>query len=178
MAHVRGRPAAADHVLVEVLPRTQPEHEAAVPGEQRDRRRLLGDDGRVVPHGRAGHVGHERHALGRRRDRPEHGPRVGRVALRVEPGEVVVADDLEVEPRLLGGDGVGDELAGPALLAHQGVTEGDHARVLSVDRGMARLYPMCGRSDVPIVRRTAAGSPAAWQSNTSTTSCGTSSTAW
>ena len=118
--HVRGRPPLADHVLVEVLPRTQPEGEPAVAREQRDRGGLLGDDRRVVAHDRAGHVRHQRHPLGRGGDRAQHGPRVRGVALAVEPGQVVVADDLEVEPGVLGGDGVGDQLAGPALLASSG----------------------------------------------------------
>jgi len=47
----------------------------------------------------------------RLRDRAEHGPRVRRVALRVEPREVVVARHLEVEAQALGVDRVPHELA-------------------------------------------------------------------
>ena len=57
---------------------------------------------------------------------PSTRPGVRSVALRVEPGEVVVAHDLEVEARLLGGDGVADEVLGAGLLGHEGVAEARH----------------------------------------------------
>ena len=116
------RPALADHVLVEVLPGAEAEREAPV-GEDLQRRGLLRDDRRVVAQGRAGHVGHQLDPLGRLGDRAEHRPGVRRVPLRREPREVVVARHLEVEPDLLGCDGVPDQLLRAALLGHQGVAE-------------------------------------------------------
>ena len=74
------RPALADDVLVEVLAAAEAEGEPAV-GEQLQRRRLLRDDGRVVAHRRAGHVGHQLDPLGGLRDRAEHRPGVRRVPL-------------------------------------------------------------------------------------------------
>ena len=78
--------------------------------EQVDGRGLLRDDGRVVAHGRAGHVGHQLDPLGGLCHRAERRPSIGRVPLAVEPRRVVVADDLEVEAGLLGPRRVAHEL--------------------------------------------------------------------
>src|SRR5579875_1988069 len=115
---VHRRPAGADDVLVEVLAGTEAEGEPSV-AEHAERRRLLRNDGRVIAHRRAGHVGHQLDPLGRVRDRAEGHPRVGRVPLAVEPREVVVADHFEVEAGSLGCRGVADERARGRLLGHQ-----------------------------------------------------------
>ena len=79
-------PAAARHVLVEVLPRTQAKAEAAV-GQQGDRGCLLGDHGRVVALDRAGDIRHQSDALRRLRSRSEHRPGIWRVAHEPNPGK-------------------------------------------------------------------------------------------
>ncbi len=86
LAAFDGGPALADDVLVEVLAAAQAEGEPPV-GQDLHRGGLLGDDGRVIPHRRAGHVGVEIHPFGGVRHRAQHRPRVGRVALRRQPGE-------------------------------------------------------------------------------------------
>ena len=78
------RPTPADHVLVEVFTAAQTQRESPV-GEDLHRRRLLGDDRRVVAHGRTRHVGVEVDAVGGLRYRTEHRPRIGRMTLRREP---------------------------------------------------------------------------------------------
>ena len=128
--HVRRRPTPADDVLVQVLPRSEPESKPTFTRQQRDRGGLLGDDRRVVTDGRTRHVGHERHTLGARSDCPQHGPGVRCVALACQPRGVVVTDDFEVETGVLRGHCVRDQLAGSALLGHQGVSESNHAPAL------------------------------------------------
>ena len=131
MPAVDRRPAAADDVLVEVLARAQPEGEPAV-AEQVHGRSLLGHDGGVVAHRRAGHIGHQLDPLGHLGDRAQHAPGVRRVALRVQPRGVVVAGHLEVEARLLGRSGVADKLTGAGLLGHQRVAEPRHGQSVPV----------------------------------------------
>ncbi len=118
-------PALADDVLVEVLAAAEAQGEAAL-GEELEGRGLLRDDGRVVAHRRAGHVGHEVDPARRVGDGAEDGPRVRRVALLGEPGGVVVARDEEVEAGVLGAHRGVDELAGAVLLGHQGEAEAGH----------------------------------------------------
>ena len=91
--------------------------------EQRDGRRSLGHDRRVVADRRAGDAGRELDALGARGDRAEHRPGEGGVAVVVEPGVEVVADLDEVEPGLLGGDGLADQLLGRIALGEELVTD-------------------------------------------------------
>jgi hypothetical protein len=119
---VRRLPALADDVLVEVLAGTEAEGEATL-GQERHGGGLLGDDRRVVAHGRVGHVRHERDALGRLGGGAEDAPGVRRVALGVEPGVVVVGDHSEVEAGLLGPDHVPHQLPGSRLLTHHRVTD-------------------------------------------------------
>ena len=125
MAGADRGPALADHVLVQVLPRPEPEAEAAA-GEDPHRRRLLGDDRRVVADRRAGDVGHQADPLGHRGRGAEHRPGVGRVALLDQPGLEVVADLGEVEARRLGALDVADERIGRGLLAHHRVAKFGH----------------------------------------------------
>src|SRR4051794_4902811 len=122
---VRRGPALSDDVLVEVLAGAEAEGEPAL-AQQLHRGGLLGDDGRVVAEGRAGDVGHQRDPRRRPRGGAEHRPRIGRVALLVEPWEVVVGDDGEVEAGGLGGDHVVDQLARAGLLAHHRVAPLGH----------------------------------------------------
>src|SRR5215210_2997403 len=75
----------------------------------------------MVADDRAGHVGHERDALGSVSRRPEYGPGVPGVALLLEPGVEVVAYHGEVEPRPLGLDEVLNQVLRRALLAHHRV---------------------------------------------------------
>ena len=103
------------------------ESESEAPrGQQGHGRRLLGYDRRVVADGRGGHVGHQRDPFGGLRRRPEHGPGVGRMALGREPGMVVIRDDGEGEPSVLGADDVRHQVGRRALLAHHGVANANH----------------------------------------------------
>jgi hypothetical protein len=85
VAHPHSRPALTDDVLIEILPRAEPEPET-VAGQDPDGGRLLGHDRWVVTQGRTGHVGHETDPLGGLRGGTEDRPRVARVSLLVEPG--------------------------------------------------------------------------------------------
>jgi hypothetical protein len=76
-------------VLVQVLSGAETEQEAAR-HERRARRRRLGDDGRVDADERARDPGSQLKPLGRLRDRPDHRPDERALALRVDPGVVVV----------------------------------------------------------------------------------------
>ena len=125
VAHAGDGPLPADDVLVQVLARAEPEGEPPV-GQQLHRRRLLRDDGGVIAADRAGDVGHQRNVVGRLGGRAEHAPRVRGMALRVEPREVVVADDREVEARFLGEGDVSHQLLRARLLAHHRVADLDH----------------------------------------------------
>lgn len=99
VAHAHSRPALTDDVLIEILPRAEPEPET-VAGQDPDGGRLLGHDRWVVTQGRTGHVGHETDPLGGLRGGTEDRPRVARVSLLVEPGLEVVAGDREVKAGL------------------------------------------------------------------------------
>jgi hypothetical protein len=99
VAHADNRPCSANDVFVQVLARAETECEPTV-AQELHRRPLLRDDRRVVTADRTCHVRHQGNAVRRLRRRAEDAPRVGRVALRVEPGKVVVADDREVEAGL------------------------------------------------------------------------------
>ncbi|STQ63626.1 Uncharacterised protein [Gordonia bronchialis] len=122
------RPSLADDVFVEILTGTQAESEATV-GEDLQCRGLLRDDRRVIPDRGTRHVGHQLHAFGGLRYRAQYGPGVGRVTLGRQPGEIVVAGHLEIEPGGLGADRVAHEFLGPGLLGHQGVAESNsHSR--------------------------------------------------
>ena len=89
-----------------------------------------GTTAQVVPQDRARHVGRELDPLGRLRDRAQERPRVRRMSLRVEPGEVVVAGHLEVEPEALGGDGVATRSLGPDS---SGVAESSHGPTVACE---------------------------------------------
>ena len=91
--------------------------------EDLQRRGLLRHDRRVVPEGRAGHVGHQRDAAGGLRGRAERHPGVRRVAHLVQPREVVVAADGEVEARRLRTHHVADQVLRPGLLGHHRVAQ-------------------------------------------------------
>ena len=90
--------------------------------------------------------------LGRLRRRAEHAPRVRRMALRVEPREVVVADDREVEAGLFGEDDVAHQLLRTGLLAHHRVADLGH-----------RVPPCCSSARVTTVR--------SWSPRPSSTTC-------
>ena len=120
------RPAPADHVFVEVLAAAHPESEPSV-GEDLQRGGLLRDDRGVVTHGRAGDVGEQLDLFGDLGDGAEHRPCIGRMALRRQPREVVVAGHLEVEASALRRNGITDKLFRPALLCHQGVAKTRHS---------------------------------------------------
>ena len=133
VAQSGNRPASPDDVLVEVLARAEAEAEPPV-GQQLHGRRLLRDDGGVVAADRTGDVRHERDAPGRLGGRAEHAPGVRGMALCVQPREVVVADDREVEAGLLGKGDVSHELAGTRLLAHHRVADQGHDAASSCSR--------------------------------------------
>ena len=152
VAHAGDGPPSADDVFVQVLARAEPEGEPTV-GEQLHRRRLLRDDCGVIAPDRTRHVGHQRNALGRLGRRAEHAPRVRRVALGVQPREVVVADDREVETGFLGERDVAHQLLGTGLLAHHRVADQRH-----------RVPPSSSSARVTTVR---SWSPSPW----STTRC-------
>ena len=56
----------------------------------------------------------------------EHAPRVRRMSLAFEPGEVVIADDGEVEARFLGMRDISHQLLRTGLLAHHRVADVNH----------------------------------------------------
>ena len=91
-------PGGPGDVLVEVLPGAEAEGEPAA-GQHGDGGRLLRHHRGVVAERRAGHERHQRQPLGRLSRRAEHGPGVRRVALLLEPREVVVRHHGEVEAR-------------------------------------------------------------------------------
>ncbi len=88
-------------MFVEVLTAAQAEGEPAI-GQYLHRRCLLRDDGGVISHRRARHIGVEVHPLGGLCHRAEHGPGVGGVPLRSQPRREVVTADREVETALFG----------------------------------------------------------------------------
>ncbi len=126
VADVHRRPAAAHHVLVEVLAGAQSQPEPAV-RQQLHRRRLLRHHRRVVAHRRTRHVRHQRNPRRRLRGRAQHAPRVRRVTLLGQPREVVVRGHREVETRLLGTHHVLHQLTRPGLLGHHRVPDSHHA---------------------------------------------------
>ena len=132
--------SSADDVLVQVLAGAEPEGEPPV-GKQLHGRRLLRDDGGVIAADRAGDVRHQRNVVGRLGGRAEHAPRVRGVALRVQPREVVVADDREVEAGLLGEGDVSHQLLRTRLLAHHRVADQGHG-----------VPPCCSSARVTTVR--------------------------
>ena len=85
-------------MFVEVLTAAHAEREPAV-GEDLKRGGLLRDDRWVVTHGRASDIGEQLDLFGGLGNGAEHRPRIGRVALRRQPWEVVVAGHLEVKAR-------------------------------------------------------------------------------
>src|SRR4029077_8965478 len=89
----------------------------------------------------------------------EHAPRVGGVALGVQPREVVVADDGEVEAGVLGEGDVADQLLRARLLTHHRVADRGHG---------AAAY--CSRVRVTTVR--------SWSPRPSSTTCCHSSARW
>lgn len=128
-----GRPALADDVFVEVLTAAQSQREPPV-GEDLHGRGLLGHDGRVIAHRRAGDVRIQVRRFGGVRDRPEHRPRVRGVPLAGQPGREVVTAHFEIESRLLRRDGVMHKIFWPALLRHQRVSESRHGLRIPVHR--------------------------------------------
>jgi hypothetical protein len=133
-ADVGGGPARAHHVLAEILARAQAQPEPPL-AQQLHRRGLLGHDRRVVPDGGTRHVGHERDPGGGLRGRPEHTPGVRRVALALQPGEVVVRGHGEVETRLLRPHHVRHQVPGAGLLRHHRVSEVRHVPRVAGGRG-------------------------------------------
>jgi hypothetical protein len=125
LAHLDGRPPFADDMLVEVLAGSEAEGEPTL-GEDLQGRSLLRDHRGVVPHRRAGDVGHQLHRRGRVRDGAQHRPCVRRMALAGQPRREVIAGDLEVETGILRGDRVPHKLSWSALLGHQRVPESCH----------------------------------------------------
>ena len=119
------RPAFADHVLVEVLATAQTQGEPPV-SEDLHSRCLLRDDGGVIAHGRAGHVGVEVDPFGDLRYGSQYRPCVGRVTLRYQPRRKVITADLEVESPVLGRNSISDKVFGTVLLCHQGIAKPCH----------------------------------------------------
>ena len=109
-------------MLVQVLARTDAEEEPTRE-HRRCRRGRLGDDRGMDPQDRARHPRADDEPLGGRRDAPEHAPHERALALAVDPRVEVVRDEREAEARLLGPDGVPDEVERPVLLARDRVSE-------------------------------------------------------
>ena len=78
------RPTLADNVVVEVLTAAQSEDEPSV-GKDLHGGRLLRDDRRVIPHGRAGHVRVQIYPFGNLRHRAHHRPGVRCMSLGCQP---------------------------------------------------------------------------------------------
>ena len=122
VAPSHGGPASAHHVLVEILAGPQPEGEPAV-GQKLHRRGFLSHHGRVVATGRARYVGHERNSGRHLGCGAQHGPRVGGMALLLQPRKVMVGDHRVVESGRFGHCQVTQQVLGTRLLAHHGVAD-------------------------------------------------------
>ena len=108
-ALVRERPAAAEHVLVEVLAAADSEEEAAGHHAADGRRRLRDDRGMDADQG-AGHAGADANRRRRLCDAAERRPDERAVSLLVDPRVVVVGDEAEREACVLGEGRLPDEL--------------------------------------------------------------------
>lgn len=128
--NVGGGPASAHHMLVEVLAGAETESEPPL-GEQLHRRGLLSDHRRVVSHGRACHVRHQRDPRRGLCGRAEHAPCVRGVPLGVQPRKEVVRSDGEVEAGAFGAHRVLDELTRTGLLGHHRVSDQHHGTLLA-----------------------------------------------
>jgi hypothetical protein len=101
----------AEGALVECLAGADAEHETAV-GQAVGGRGHLRDERRVVVEQRAGDRRAEQHVVRRGGDRAEPGPDKACRRRVVDPGVEVVAAEHDVEPGLLGGHGLLDQVFG------------------------------------------------------------------
>ena len=125
---LRAGPHGAGDVLVQLLAGADAQEEAALQHHLRGCRGL-GDDRRMDPDRRAGHARAEAQLLGGLRDPADHAPDERALALRVDPGVVVVGDQRKGEARLLGQPGVAHEVVRAVLLRGERVAEFDrHTR--------------------------------------------------
>jgi len=113
--HVAAGPLVAEDVLVEVLARADAEEEPARHHRGRRGGRLRDERG-VDPDQRARDAGAETDAVRRLGDSADHAPHERRVSLLVHPRVEVIGDDEVLEPRVLGGLRVLDEIARGMLL--------------------------------------------------------------
>src|SRR5699024_9728470 len=114
--------ARADDVLVESFTGSHSEGEPVV-GHERERCGGLGNNRRMVTHGRAGHAGRQLDPLGADGDGAEQAPGERGVSLIIQPRVVVIAHLHEVETRLFGADGLAHDLLWPESLRSQFVTD-------------------------------------------------------
>src|SRR5215208_3113998 len=130
--HVGRGPVVPEYVLVEVLAAAEAEPEAILHHRRRSRRGL-GDYRRVDADNGTGDAGAETYTFGGGGDTPDHAPHERALALRVDPGVVVVRDPGSGEARFLRPAGVPDHFVGGHLLAGEHVSHLGHRLTLLPD---------------------------------------------
>src|SRR5215208_5982918 len=130
--HVGRGPVVPEYVLVEVLAAAEPKPEATLHHRCRSRRGL-GDYGRVDADNGSGDTGAETNTFGGGGDTSDHAPYKWALALRVDPGVVVVRDPGCGEARFLRPVGVPDHFVGCHLLAGEHVSHLGHQLTLLPD---------------------------------------------
>src|SRR5215217_8235615 len=127
--HVGRGPVVSEYVLVEVLTAADPKPEATLHHRRRSRRGL-GDYRWVDADGGSGDASPEAYTFGGGGDTPYHTPYERALALRVDPGVVVVRDPGGGEARFLRPTGVPDHFVGCHLLAGEHVSHLGHQLTL------------------------------------------------
>src|SRR5215208_1674794 len=130
--HVGWWPVVPEYVLVEVLTAADPKPEATLHHRRRSRCGL-GDYGRVDADNGSGDTGAETYTFGGGDDTPYHAPHERALALRVNPGMVMVRDPGGGEARFLRPVGVPDHFVGGHLLAGERVSHLGHRLTLLPD---------------------------------------------
>src|SRR5215208_1767661 len=130
--HLGRGPVVPEYVLVEVLSAADAEPEATLHHRRRSRRGL-GDYRWVDTYGGAGDAGAQTYTFGDGGDTPDHAPHEWALALRIDPGMVVVRDPSGGEARFLRPAGVSDHFFGCHLLAGEHISHLGHLLTLLPD---------------------------------------------
>ncbi len=104
-------------------------------------------------HRRARHAGADAQALRGVRDAADHAPHERALPLPVDPGMVVVGDQPEAEPRVLGHRRVADQVVGTMLLARDLVADLHHGGPPPTDRCKAAATDVRRRGRGAATRR-------------------------
>src|SRR5215218_2304816 len=127
--HLGRGPVVPKYVLVEVLAAADAEPEATLHHRCRGRRGLS-DYRRVDAYGGAGDAGAQTYTFGGGSYTPDHAPHEWALALRVDPGVVVIRDPGGSEARFLRPAGVADHFVWGHLLAGEHVSHLGHRLTL------------------------------------------------